>query len=105
MLTASDIHALTKDTDIQVTNYWESSTSGATLPKVVRMDISFKGEGYPEIWEKLMTNNTEFDVRIWGTRTVTGSGATDNMLKDEYFKLLPQVNKIRVELGLPPVRN
>lgn len=51
-----------------------------------------------------LTNCTEVPVTIYGTRQVTGNGATDNYLYPAYAALLPQVNIKRAAIGLERVR-
>jgi hypothetical protein len=65
------------------------------------LTVWFEGEA-PDAWEMLMSNNTEVDVRIFGTRSVTGSGSTDDRLLPVYAERLPRVNARRAELGLKP---
>lgn len=58
-----------------------------------------------EAWVTLMTDLTEVPVTIYGTRQVTGSGATDNSLFPAYAALLPSVNAKRASIGLGRVSN
>ncbi len=59
----------------------------------------------PEAWATLMTDLTEVPVTIYGTRQVTGSGATDNRLFPAYAALIPDVNAKRASIGLGRVSN
>lgn len=47
-----------------------------------------------------MSDLTEVEVSVYGTRQVTGSGATDGLLKPAYAALLAQVNERRDSVGL-----
>ncbi|KWU19090.1 hypothetical protein [Burkholderia cenocepacia] len=97
MLTVANIQELATRHPIQVLEI-----ANRNSPKGKTLSVWFKGED-PDVWETLMTNETEVAVRIHGTRTVTGSGATDDQLLPVYAARVVRVNERRAELGLKPV--
>lgn len=103
MLTLTDLEALAKAHDLDFrARFPETTAADLTPPRPTAVSIRFKGVK-PDAWRTLMTNLTEVDVSISGTRTVTGSGATDDMLFPEYRAMLPEVNARRAEIGLQRV--
>lgn len=105
MLTRDDIYDLAEKHNIQVLNFWTStSTRGRDVPQLREISL-FLMERNPEVWKLLMTTPAEVPLTVNGTRQSTGSGATDNMLYPCYRELLPEVNAARKALDWEEVRN
>lgn len=103
MITIDEILALPESYPVEVTSHFPAEAS-VQPPKPKSMMVWFKDQS-PVAWQLLMTNLTEVDVSVYGTRQSTGSGATDDTLYPAYAALLPSVNARRAEIGLAPVRN
>ena len=108
MLSVTQIQDLAEENRLDITNVWETptSTKGREVPspKLVEIRLWFKKES-PLTWATLMSNLTEVDVSVRGTRQMTGSGATDGTFYPCYAALLPEVNRRREAVGLEPLRN
>ncbi len=100
MLTLEAIQALAKQHNLQLTaHYPQVSTSGIEPPKPKSLTVWFREECV-DAWLALMTQLTEVPVSLYGTRQVTGSGATDGRLYPSYAAHLAQVNQARQTIGL-----
>lgn len=103
ILSLHDIEQMALQHGLEVSVYrGEAGVSGGDLPRPKRISVRFKGECVPA-WRTLMTHLTEAPVSIYGTRTVTGSGATDDQLLPGYRAILDEVNHARTQIGLDRV--
>jgi hypothetical protein len=103
MLSIQAIQQLAKEHSLKLTaHYPQTSTEGIEPPAPRSLTVWFREEAV-DAWEPLMTQLTEVPVSIYGTRTVTGSGATDDQLYPAYKARLPHVNATRKLIGLEPV--
>lgn len=100
MFTIQDMQKLPEKHSVVVTTHYPAfSTRGSDLPTPNRIVIDFRAED-PDLWEQLMTEHSEVDAHILGTRQVTGSGSTDGRLYPVYEERLAAVNARRKEIGL-----
>lgn len=108
MLTTTRIYELAEENDLRLTNVWETPTTTdgreVPTPKLVEIRLWFTKE-CPLTWATLLSDVSEVEVSIRGTRRMTGSGATDGTFFPCYAALLPEVNRRREAVGLEPVRN
>lgn len=105
MLTANDVYDLAEQHNMQILNFWTSTTTrGREVPQLREISLTFM-EQKPEVWKLLMTTPTDVLISVRGTRQVTGSGATDDMLYPCYRELLPEVNAARKALGWDLLKN
>ncbi len=103
MLTVEDIHKLATENGLDFTaHYAETCVKGVEPPKPSRITVWFRQECVPA-WEALMSQLTEVPVALYGTRQVTGSGATDGRLFPGYAQRVKDVNQARKAAGLAPV--
>lgn len=103
ILSLHEIEQLTQQHGLSVSVYrGEACVSGGSLPAPKRISVRFKDECVPA-WRTLMTHLTEVPVSIYGTRTVTGSGATDDQLLPGYRAILDEINRARAQIGLDRV--
>lgn len=72
------------------------------LPKADTIFVAFS-QVNADVWELLMSSQTDVPVELSGTRQVSGNGAIDGRLFPEYAQRLNAVNKARNALGLSVV--
>lgn len=96
MLTLGDLQEFAKRHELQL-SVRHGRSSGQD--QAVEASIWFTKER-PDAWRQLLTTLTEVPITIYGTRQMTGSGATDDRLFPCYAALLDQVNAERRAIGL-----
>ena len=103
MLSIENIFNLAGSHPISVTSHYDACTQTSNAPpKPSRMSVRFHADD-PEVWSLRMTELTEVPVSMFGTRKVTGNGATEDLFKPAYSALLGEVNAKRAGLGLATV--
>lgn len=103
VLSVNEIKALACSNGLDVREHFpKGSVENGKSPSPVALSVWFREES-ADVWEKLMSSLTEVPVTVLGTRQVTGSGATDNILYPAYAERLSGVNSIRASIGLEPI--
>lgn len=106
VLSLEDIRALAQEHGLEITAHERPLPPGRTRvasKPSVEVVIHFKEENAPA-WKAIMSVPTLIPVAVYGTRIVTGSGATDGRLKAAYAEILEEVNTTRARHGLFPIR-
>lgn len=100
ILTVKEIQSMASNNGLDVTaQYPKVSVTCDEVPRPVSLTVWFRKESV-DVWEKLMSSLTEVPVKIRGTRQMTGSGATDDLLYPAYAARLDVVNSVRASIGL-----
>lgn len=94
MITVSQVLDLADKYNLSLHSQWEQSTNGREFPKRLHMTLSLFAV-LPDVWEFLMSDNTEVPLRLVGTRP-----GNHDTLRPEFAELLPKVNAKRAALGL-----